>query len=184
MMTRKILLFDIDSVLVEPLGYRAALKATLQHFAEKLGIDSSTLPDQDTIEYFEAMHITSEWDMAPIVLAVLLDRLVSSSEDIALPSSLDKLLRSPDSYNLTEIDYRQVIEYISRQLKNGEYPATTALRISGPHRSKGGSMHPGVFPQLAGSALLEELLSASRDPYRSEITRIFQQLYSRQPGFQ
>ncbi len=171
---KKILLFDIDSVLVEPLGYRAALMATLQHFADNLGISSSILPDVDTIEYFEAKHITSEWDMAPIVLAVLLNRLAGTYVDKTIPSSLDKLDRIDLAYDLSSVDYRQPIDYISIHLENGEFPASTALRVSGPHRSPNGSQHPGIFPHIAGSALLGELLSTTRDPYRSEITRIFQ----------
>lgn len=170
----KILLFDIDSVLVEPLGYRAALIATLQHFADNLGIGRSLLPDVDTIEYFEAKHITSEWDMAPIILAVLLNRLAGTSVGINFPSSLDELHRIDLPHNLADVEYRETIDYISEHLANGEFPATTALRFSGPHRSPHGSQHPGIFPHIARSDILGEILSTTRDPYRSIITRIFQ----------
>ena len=170
----KILLFDIDSVLVEPLGYKTALIATLQHFADNLGIGRSLLPDVDTIEYFEAKHITSEWDMAPIILAVLLNRLAGTSVGINFPSSLDELHRIDLPHNLADVEYRETIDYISEHLANGEFPATTALRFSGPHRSPHGSQHPGIFPHIARSDILGEILSTTRDPYRSVITRIFQ----------
>lgn len=172
--SRSILLIDIDSVLVEPLGYRAALMATLQHFADLFGIKGSYLPDVDTIEYFEAMHITSEWDMAPIVLAVLINHLADTIEGYTLPQSLDGQQKTVRSYSFTEVDYRHPIDYISKHLVNGEYPASTALRLSGPHLSDNGNIHPGIFPYIAGSKLIDELFSTSRDPYKSKITRIFQ----------
>ena len=60
----KIVLLDIDGVLVHPGGYRAALRATVNHFIEPpLVIPEEVLTD------LENRGISSEWDMAPLLLA-------------------------------------------------------------------------------------------------------------------
>jgi hypothetical protein len=184
----KIFLFDIDSVLVEPLGYRAALMATLQRLIRHIGFDEDLLPDIDTIEYFEAMHITSEWDMAPIILAILLESLAQATPDLRLPSAISDLQTTSQARSIKKIDYRKTVEILSDHLVNGEYPAATALRISGNCSSKYGGSHLGLFPHIAGSSLLKDLLSNTRDPYLSATTRYFQhyslgsQVYSKVYG--
>jgi hypothetical protein len=190
----RIFLFDIDSVLVEPLGYRAALMATLKHFTRRLGLSENLLPDVDTIEYFEAMHITSEWDMAPIILSILFESLVQADPNIFLPSTISELKEVPLPRALGKIEYRKPVEIISENLVNGEYPAATALRISGDRVTKNGKSYPGLFPKISGSRILRELLSFSRDPYRSTTTRYFQhyslgslvysQVYLMEPEFE
>lgn len=64
-----IFLFDIDGVLVEPAGYRAAVHATLRHFLAPAGIPACLLPDDEILQDFEASGLTSEWDMVPVRLA-------------------------------------------------------------------------------------------------------------------
>ena len=57
----KIILLDVDGVLVYPGGYRAALRATLDHF-----IYPTLEIDEETLTELERRGIASEWDMAPL----------------------------------------------------------------------------------------------------------------------
>ena len=169
-----IFLFDIDGVMVEPLGYRAATDATLRYFIDRLGIDPGLTPNPARIEWFEAMHITSEWDMVPISLALILEAIVTANPNIKLPASASGLGRLKGIQVNPQVDYYTALSYLSRQLSAGEYPSATALRLAGEHISPNGDPHPGLFPRLSDSSLLREILTHSRDPYRSPTTRIFQ----------
>lgn len=60
-------LFDMDAVLLEPGGYRAALIETVNYFSRQMGL-GDLAPRPDEIESFEAVGITSEWDSAAIAI--------------------------------------------------------------------------------------------------------------------
>ena len=57
----KILLFDMDGVLLESLGYHIALQETVRIMANSLGFGDLTL-SADDIAAFEAGGINKEWD--------------------------------------------------------------------------------------------------------------------------
>ncbi len=169
-----IFLFDVDGVLVEPLGYRAAMMATTRHFSDLMQLDPALIPNLEAIEQFEAMHITSEWDMVQISLATILNALVQSNPGINLPSTVGELGKLNFSHYSKPFDYREPIVRLAPYLSTGEYPASLALRYAGDQTGDDGTCLAGIFPQLSGTPLLCEILSYSRDPYRSPITRIFQ----------
>ena len=60
----KIILLDIDGVLVHPGGYRAALRATVHRF-----IDPDFQIQEDLLTSMEKRGIASEWDMSPLIIA-------------------------------------------------------------------------------------------------------------------
>ena len=79
-------LFDVDSVLVEALGYLRALQDTVAHFTKQLGAGSHA-PTEAEARAFEAYGLTSEWDSgAACVGLVLVERLLQD-QDLALPPS-------------------------------------------------------------------------------------------------
>ena len=96
-------LFDMDSVLLHPGGYRAALIATITHFASALGLED-VAPTFEEIEAFESVGITSEWDMAPICVAAISSRGGRP-------------------------DYRDLAQRIAKEVHEKEYPAQAAYRV-------------------------------------------------------
>ena len=96
-------IFDMDSVLLHPGGYRAALVATVNQFSHAMGL-GKIAPGLDEIEAFESVGISSEWDMAPICVAAL-------SPGGARP------------------DYRAIAERIANEMRPGEYAAEAAYRV-------------------------------------------------------
>lgn len=67
-----VLLFDIDSVLVEPNGYWASIRETVGLYARGLGYGPDGVPTLEDIQEFEACGLTSEWDSCPMCVGALL----------------------------------------------------------------------------------------------------------------
>ena len=69
-MSKEIIIFDVDGVLIESHGYHKAFKDTVRLGAKELGFDVR-LSDED-IARFEGMGISSEWHSSAACMAVLL----------------------------------------------------------------------------------------------------------------
>jgi len=149
-MTR-IILLDIDGVLVQPGGYRAALRATVQRFIGNFHITEDLLTD------LEKCGISSEWDMSPLIVAAYWDDLLAHhpmdnlSKDVALAAQQiqNQSIAVPKHIFVPEFD-----------LIVGQYPAETAFRA-------------GYFSHIP-EALRRNLLVESRNVRQSETMRTFQ----------
>ena len=82
----KILLFDMDGVLLESLGYHMALQETVRIMAKALGFGDLTL-SADDIAAFEAGGINKEWDEAAICTALLLEAVWKLDPKRILPGT-------------------------------------------------------------------------------------------------
>ena len=102
---RKVLLLDIDGVLVRPGGYRRSYRDTVNSFLRELGLERFELRDDRFAERFEACEIPAEWDMVPLTLAMVFDYLLSIDSAFALPSKLSKIRRIDAPENLTAVDF-------------------------------------------------------------------------------
>jgi hypothetical protein len=83
----KILLFDMDGVLLEPRGYHRALQKTVALVGRLLGYRAVNLTPEDIVA-FEAAGVASEWDSAAICAALLLENLWAEYPLLALPPTL------------------------------------------------------------------------------------------------
>ena len=77
-MSKKIIIFDVDGVLIESHGYHQAFKDTVKIGAKKMGYDVA-LSDED-IAQFEGMGISTEWHSCAACMAVL---AISGKFDLA-----------------------------------------------------------------------------------------------------
>lgn len=154
-------LFDMDSVLLHPGGYRAALIATVNYFSTAMGLGEMA-PTHEEIEAFEAVGITSEWDSAPMCLAAL---LVASGVrlDGGFLDAVERL-RARGPSDLPRPDYRALAERTRSHARPGELPAEAAYRALLDGRSTDGIERP-----------LRELLLHTRDIRRSPVLPVFQQ---------
>jgi len=153
-----ILLLDIDGVLVKPGGYRAALHATLNYFVNLMGLPHFEFPEEK-LAGFERRGITSEWDMVPLLLAVLWDDILSHQPIRNLPSDVSSAAREIGNYlNGNVPSDLHIPEF---ELVVGEYPADTALQN-------------GFFVSIP-EQLRTNLLHRSRDVHFSQTMRLFQQ---------
>ena len=154
----KIVLLDIDGVLVQPGGYRAAVRAALNHYTGRMGLPDIDITEEKFTE-LENRGIVSEWDMFPLLLASLWTEILSRRPMQVLPDELNAasaaLLRHFDGVVPEEI---HVPEF---KLVPGQYPSETALQ-------------KGCFAPIP-AGLRRNILSHTRDVHRSQTTRLFQQ---------
>ncbi len=154
---KKVILLDIDGVLVHHGGYRAALHATLNHFASLMGLTHFDFPEEKLAE-LEKRGIFSEWDMVPLLLATLWNDILSHRPNLSLPADLYsaavEIGRNVNGYMPRELVIPE-FEYIL-----GQYPAEAALRH-------------GCFPFIPMD-LRVNILSQSRNVNFSQTMRLFQ----------
>jgi len=120
----KILLFDMDGVLLEPHAYHDALKETVALVGQALGIADVSLTAED-IAAFEAAGVTSEWDSAAICAALLLDARWQVDPQAAFPKSLTAPL-SP--LRVPQPDFRAFVAAMDVGVTEGALPGERAWR--------------------------------------------------------
>jgi len=178
----KIWLFDLDGVLVYPGGYRAALKATVNHFARAMGLGDYDLADE-IIETFEACGITSEWDSSPICVAVLLADIWRADPVLRLPPDFDAALSAVRSRapRPPAPDLAQWARRIAQSLSaTASYPSDVALNLLLDDARR--------LPERNGRLVeldtaLRRLLERNRDLLHSPTMRVFQHYTLGSHGF-
>ncbi len=148
----KIILLDIDGVLVHPGGYRAALRATVNHF-----IDPYFEIDEETLTDLERRGISSEWDMAPLLLASYWNSILLQQPMPGLPEDVSAAAIVIEKIKTTLPTQISVPDF---ELVAGQYPAEAAF-------------HAGCFSAIS-SALRKKLLTQTRNIKASQTMRIFQ----------
>lgn len=68
----KILIFDLDGVLVNSKGYIKAFQAAVHFLCSKGGLDH-IVPGNEAHAIFESIGISSEWDMTALYFALALE---------------------------------------------------------------------------------------------------------------
>ncbi|MBL8103834.1 MAG: hypothetical protein JNM02_14975 [Anaerolineales bacterium] len=154
---KRIILLDIDGVLVQPGGYRAALHATLNHFASLMGLSHFDFPEEKLAE-LEKRGIFSEWDMVPLLLATLWNDILSHRPNLKLPADL---------YSAAVEIGRNVNGYMPRELIIPEFE-----HIAGQYPAEAALQH-GCFPHIPID-LRVNILSQSRNVNFSQTMRLFQ----------
>ena len=161
-----IVLFDIDGVLVQPAGYRAAVKATMDYFLDRLGVERSEFSEEIAV-LFEALGVTSEWDMVPISLAIVLDAVFSAQLPEKELTGLQEVLGWAQGRRFAiQVDMRAAVEVLSPRFMKAEIPSEALLRSLQKNRGD-------VLAHLSPS-LLMEILGNTRSVEKSLITRVFQ----------
>ena len=149
-MTR-IILLDIDSVLVQPLGYRAALRTTVQHF---IGTDVSI--DEDFLSDLERRGIASEWDMAPLIVASYWNSILIQQSMHDLPDDVSAAAQEIRRQRRVDGSIQvPAFENVSRK-----YPTQTAYEA-------------GLFASIP-EPLRKNLLTETRDVHKSHAMRTLQ----------
>ncbi len=157
---KKIILLDIDSVLIEPLGYRKAVVAAWEYITKMMRMPSIPIRES-MMEEMEANGITSEWDMLPILIASLWQRILSQTNSIVFPTDGDVFSAARAFAKISALIPLPEIEIPKIHLVPNQFPAETAWEA-------------GLFPAIP-KPLGDRLLRNSRDPYLSATTRLFQQ---------
>ena len=154
---KKVILLDVDGVLVSPGGYRAALHATLNYFAGLMGAPHFDFHEEKIAE-LEKRGIFSEWDMVPVLLGAAWNDILAKVGNENLPSDLKS----------TAIE-------IGRRM-NGYMPGDLIIPdfeiLPNVYPTESALQH-GCFPHLPDE-LRRNLLHDSRNVHFSHTTRLFQ----------
>lgn len=182
MESHRAFIFDIDGVLVDPKGYRKAVQTTQAYFIHAMGLSDGLLVDDGIYGLFEACRVTSEWDMVPLALAILLEEILEKHPELSRYKKLDDCIQAirhiPPDRLPRKIDYVTPIQALSTHINPGNYPADQVLKLaqcntSGLEEPKVSEFH--IFPALAQTPILDILLGHTRDIESSATTRLFQQ---------
>mgnify|MGYP001382573946 CR=1 FL=1 len=85
-----LLLFDVDGVLLYPFGYKQALQAAVDYFADQMSLPAVGLTYEE-IALFEAAGMTNEWMSGALCLAALLAEATSGRPEL-IGSSVSKTI--------------------------------------------------------------------------------------------
>lgn len=155
---RKVILLDVDSVLVTPGGYRAAVRAVLNHFSILMGVPPLEIREEQFAE-MEKRGISSEWDMVPLLLGALWNDILSQHGAVDLPynlvSAAIEIGRLANGYTPAEL------RAPAFELLPGKVPSQSALV-------------QGCFPFIP-EGLRQSLLRNAHNVYSSYTARLFQQ---------
>ena len=151
-MTR-ILLLDADGVMVQPAGYRAALRSTVNYF-----IGPPLALEEESLTELERRQITSEWDMAPLLIAAYWNDILSRQPMPNLPEDVNSAAK--EIKRRRQVDAPTHVTVPEFHLQPGKYPARSAFESE-------------CFPYLLGT-LRMDLLTGSRSVHKSPTTRIMQ----------
>jgi len=178
---RRILLFDLDGVLITPGGYHRALQATVNHFSRRMGL-GDLAPDEAAIESLEINGLTSEWDSSAICLAILVTDLWHRDPQLRLPGTWQGILsavRDRATRLRPRPDYARWGKRISAARLPGTSAPRAALSLLQAAAQRGEA--EGRGQELARA--LEILLGQTRDFRRSVTMRVFQHFTLGSEGF-
>ena len=160
----RILLFDLDGVLLEPRGYHRALRETTTLVGQWLGYRRVTLTRGD-IELFESVDVTSEWDSAAICAALLLRDAWTISPDLMLATAPP----SPDqpTHDLPAPDFQAFFRSEQMAPERGTLPTLLAERSL---------LSDGYDYSDSQIAALRGMLRGARQIHGSLTHRLFQEM--------
>jgi phosphoglycolate phosphatase-like HAD superfamily hydrolase len=138
-------LFDVDGVLLYPAGYKAALRATLDHFARLMGQPPTGLTF-DEIAVFEACGITNEWDSAPMCLGALLAEALARQPGLRRADVMGTLESIRESgLQITRPDFAALAREVRAQTPPGSPPTPAIHRLL---RARAGGDAAPLFGEL------------------------------------
>jgi beta-phosphoglucomutase-like phosphatase (HAD superfamily) len=158
----RILLFDMDGVLIEPLAYHRALRDVVDLIARAMGFSDIHIT-KEQIEIFESVGLTSEWDSSAICSALLYDRVWMRHPSYLLP--LLPPLPHPPTHAMPTPDFEAFARSIGNDSTNLP-PLVLAERILLDNSSYNESQ----------TITLQTILRQARAPAHSLTFRLFQEL--------
>lgn len=168
-MKNNIFLFDIDGVLIKPGGYKQAMQDTCKYILSQGGIEQFS-PVADVYACFESQRITSEWDMVPLYLLIVVNEIACTQPIPGGIVSIQEFSEWVKSVPLKkfEVPYLEAIRSFGKYIKPGKTAAQCVYeaRILG----KGSDL----FKNILNNELIYSFLENTRD-YLSPLVRKFQE---------
>jgi hypothetical protein len=151
----------------------------MDFFGKIMGWDS-LYPGENTIAWFESKGITSEWDIAPLYIAWIVETVLELHPELPIPPDLLSFCEMTKKAKIPRPEKK--VEEIIGQLPNLKKSGFTYCDLllflieTGPARL--------IFSRLAGTPLINTILQYSRNVHQNIITRVFQEVYLGQRTFE
>jgi len=165
----QILLLDMDSVLLTPIGYYRALQETIRLVATTLGFTGRRLTRSE-IEVFEAAGVTSEWESSAICACLMLRQAWRAGIGVDLPDTPPLPVVEPHGE-----DWPDLLGFF-RALADGDSDTRPLVRAE--------ALLMESEPDRERAGRYQELLRRARRIDGSLTHRLFQELTLGSPGFQ
>lgn len=163
------LLFDLDGVLLEPLGYHNALQETVRLVGKSMGFNAAHLSQED-IYAFEAAGITCEWDSSAICLGLMLKEIWELDSTAGVPEIITP--GPPQGMGLKTPDWKTFLKKLSLLLQSSDTPVEKATSLLKKGRT------------ASQQEILDKLLGQAHDALCSLTHRVFQELVLGSKQFQ
>lgn len=160
----KILLLDLDDVLLEQRGYHRSLQQAVELIGSSLGFASVGLSPED-IDLFEAVGVTSEWDSSAICAALLLKAAWEHDPKLRLQEAPPFRRQEPHAWPKPDFSA------FFRDLAASGTPVARPLA-----KAEAMLSNPSSAQSQAQAAVLSRLLRTARDPELSLTHRLIQEL--------
>ncbi len=161
----RLLLFDMDHVLVAPEGYHQALVETVALVSRALGGPPLVL-GREEVERFEACGVTSEWDSAAICGSLLLARALAREPAAALRLDGPLPPGDPGEDGAALQALRALLEELSREGASAAPRERAGELLLDQHRELDAVQREAVLALIRGA----------RDAHASPTHRLFQEL--------
>jgi len=167
-------LLDVDSVLVEVLGYLKALQDTVAHFSREMGVGDHP-PTEPEARAFEAYGLTSEWDSGAACVGLLLVERMRREPNLCLPAGWAEAMSylGERPLPLPHPDYGAMALETRERLDGAATPDQAALALLLDKVDNCGGLE---HQRQTIAALLDALLGHTHDFYRAPVTRHLQHL--------
>jgi beta-phosphoglucomutase-like phosphatase (HAD superfamily) len=127
--SRTLILFDVDGVLVHPVGYKAALRATVDRFAVQMGQPAPGVT-HDEIAVFEACGLTNEWDSGAVCVSEIMLAALESHPALRRTTLEDTFAAiQAAAPPLPRPDFVKAAREIAQHTTDGQVPAVVYLAL-------------------------------------------------------
>ncbi|MBQ4513045.1 MAG: hypothetical protein II969_08625 [Anaerolineaceae bacterium] len=165
---RKLLLIlDIDGVLLEAEGYRAACVDTINHFIQLMGQENLSIT-REIADVFEVSRIACEWDMVPLSLAAFVNWYCEKTGEFFTDNSFPPKCEKP--LNCDNVEFRAMLldkirEYASF-LNDSE---TTINSVYHGYQRKSGEGMDALWEQPFRDRFFVDTLNPWKSPFFAEL---------------
>ncbi len=144
----------------------------MDYFGRIMGWDS-LYPGEKTIAWFESKGIISEWDIAPLFIAGVVESVLEIYPNLRIPDDLLSLCEMIKEAKIPKPDtvVEELFESLPNLKKSGFTYTDLVLYLieTGTARI--------TFNRLAGTPLIDNILQHSRNVKQNLITRVFQEVF-------
>ena len=164
---KKFLILDIDGVLLEAEGYRAACVDTINHFISLMGRPDIFIT-REIADVYEASGIACEWDMVPLTLAAFVNWYCETTGAIFADNSFPPKCRQKNDLTNSEF-HSMMLEKIPEYASLLNSSETCINAIYHGYLSREGTGLDALWKQPIRDRFFVDTLNPWKSPFFAEL---------------